>query len=600
MMRFNALGTLCLCAFVAACSGSSVPTTSQPAKIPTATAKGTASLRIVVPSASVSNAVTRKPAYVSPSTASIVIAVDSVNGVAESPVPTQEVDITASNTADCVPPTALAPLTCTVPISAPVGTDVLTLTTYDQTGGLGNELSINSISATITQGTTNNISVTLAGVVAALVAVPVTGLNATGGSPNAFTMTGATAQVLVEALDADSNVIIGPGAPVMSIQSVSPANITASMAAATGTNPNPNPNLVNLTKIYGSASSAQITYAATPPQNPSPPTSTGAGGATTSVLQVIAPVNIYVADNAEVQQFIPPNTSATAGAATGSGTTATQLGHDGTGREYAVIPGQTEIASWSGGSSFAGSAETYVTGEPPVAMAVAQNGALAFIEYSGVGTTVFYYPPGASGFNYTQYFTPSSIRTGPVSAAFDPTGTTLYLATTAGIFKTTNVPSAPSSAQLSSTYTSGQIATDAAGNVFINDGTSGVLAFAPTNFSTPAATYALPANCNLSGATVTESSFAVGGSSLATDTVIVQAEYTDTSINCWAYASYPTAVSGSTPSTFSAASAVFAVTGGGQVVLGTETEALDVYSSLWGSASYSATAGGSIAAIDAF
>jgi hypothetical protein len=598
MMRINALVALCLCAFVTACSGSSVPATSQLAKSPSVTAKGTASLRIVVPSSSVANAVTRKPAYVSPSTASIVIAVISVNGVAQSPAPTQEVDITASNTADCVPPTALAPLTCTVPISAPVGTDVLTLTTYDQTGGLGNELSVNSVSTTIAQGTNNLISVTLAGVPASVATVPVSGLTATGN--NAYTMTGSTAQLLVETLDADANVIVGPGAPVLAIASVSPSNVTAAFATATSTNPNPNPNLVNLSKLYGSASSVNVSFTATPPQNPSPPTNTGAGSGISGSFAVLAPVDIYAANNAGVQQFIPPTTSEAAAVGTGIGTTATQLGHDGTGREYAVVPGQTEIASWSGGSSFPGSSETYVTGEPPVAMAVAPNGGLAFIEFSGVGTTVFYYSPGSSGFNYSQYFTPDTVRTGPVSAAFDPTGSTLYLATTDGIFKTTNVPSGPSSTQLSSTYTSGQIATDAAGNVFINDGASGVLAFAPTNFSTPAATYALPANCNLSGATVTESSFAVGGSSLTTDTVIVQAEYSDGGVNCWAYASYPTAVSGSTPMTFSGASAVFAVTGGGQVVLGTETEALDVYSALWGTASYSTTAGGSIAAIDAF
>ena len=591
----SALAGPCLCVLLLllpGCGGSGV-TTAAPKTAAGGNTLGTTHLRIEVPSGTSLTAV-KKPAYVSPSTASIVVAVDSVNGVAENPVPTQEADLTASNTADCAPPTALAPLTCTVPITAPVGTDVLTLTTYDQTGGNGNVLSVNSISTTIAQGTNNLISVTLAGVPVSVATVPVSGLTATGNS--AYTMSGGTAELLVEPLDADANIIVGPGAPLLAIAGVSTSSITAAFATATTTNPNPNPNLVNLTKVYGSGSATTVSFTATPPENASPPTSTGAGSGVSGSFAVLAPLDIFVGTNGSVQKFVTTATSPAGSFSQG----APELVHDGIGNEYAVVPTDTEILGWPI-ASFPSSGVGYAEGASPVAEAATASGGLAFLGFDCCGTFVAYYPPGNSGGNYTQFVTVGTATSGTVSAAFDPTGTTLYVANANGLFKVTNLPTSPSVSELSSSYTSGQLAVDGLGDVFVNDGASGVVAFAPSNFSSPAATYAVPANCSVSG-TVASTTFAAGtGTSLASDPVIVEAEYDESGILCWSYASYPTAAVGSPPSAFSSESAVLSVTGGGQFVLGNESGTVSVYPSLWSSASYSVSAGSAIVtALDSY
>jgi hypothetical protein len=550
-----------------------------------------AHVRIIVPARSAASShARRKPSYVSPSTASIVIQLESVNGVPENPVTSQEVDLTASNTADCSPPTALSPLTCTVPISAPPGTDVLTLTTYDQTGGTGSVLSVNSVSATIQEGGTNQISVTLAGVPVSVGTEPVSGLTTTGS--NAYTMTAGTAELLVTPLDADANVIVGPGAPQLSITSVSATNVTAAFATATTTHPNPNPNLVNLTKSYGSATTVTVNFSAVPPQNASPPTDTGAGSGVTGSFSVLAPLDIYVASGSSVQEFVPPSTTAAGTANPGAAVTA--VAYDAAGEVFALVPGENSVFRWNGGPTFPSSQVTYGTGEVPVAMAVASNGGLAFLNYGG-SLNLAYFPPDDT--SYTQfYYGFDSTHSGPISAGFLPDSTTLYIADDAGIDEVQNLPTSPSGTRVSSTYTSGQLATDGLGNVFIVSGSS-VLAFTPPNFTTAVATYAA-ANTGCTSDTFSSLTFAVGsGTSLANEPVVIEAAY---SSGCYAYASYPSAVSGSIPSTFASNPAALYVSPGGTIFLGASTNAIDAYSTLWGTASYSASAASGVTAITAF
>jgi N-acetylneuraminic acid mutarotase len=134
------------------------------------------------------------PHYVSASTQSMSIA---VNGG-----PPTIVNLTPSSP-NCTPASGSMPLTCTATVAAPVGNDTFAVITYDQENGAGNLLSENTISATILAGQANNVSITLNGVIASIqlaLAYP----TPQGGTPT-------TIPLAVNAMDADSTIIIGPG-----------------------------------------------------------------------------------------------------------------------------------------------------------------------------------------------------------------------------------------------------------------------------------------------------------------------------------------------------------------------------------------------------
>ena len=134
--------------------------------------------KIVVPKPA---AFKRRPAYISPSTESATISAE----------PGDE-----STTVNCT-------TACSGTIAAPVGTDTFTVSLYDAFNGDGNLLSTGATTQTIIGGQANNVNVTFNGVVAFL-QVSLTPSGATSGAA-------ATIAVTTSALDADDNVIIGPG-----------------------------------------------------------------------------------------------------------------------------------------------------------------------------------------------------------------------------------------------------------------------------------------------------------------------------------------------------------------------------------------------------
>ena len=170
--------------------------------------KATATFRIRIPSGAASSAKASvalrsrivgtagpRPQYVSPSTQSLAIV---VNGGGAPTV----ANLTPTSP-NCTPASGSTPLTCSVPVAASIGADTFTVTTYDQTNAAGNALSSANVAATIVAGQANNVSVILNGIIASIQLVL--------GSTNPPEGTPTTISLTVNAMDADGNVIVGPG-----------------------------------------------------------------------------------------------------------------------------------------------------------------------------------------------------------------------------------------------------------------------------------------------------------------------------------------------------------------------------------------------------
>jgi len=133
------------------------------------------------------------PHYVSPSTASITIAQNNGTPVV--------VNLSTLNPA-CS--SSGGTLTCSANFPATVGTNQLfTVIAYDAQNGGGNVLSQNTVSADIVQNIENQVNLTLNGVIAAIQLVL--------AQPTPPKGIPATIPLAVNAMDADNNIIVGPG-----------------------------------------------------------------------------------------------------------------------------------------------------------------------------------------------------------------------------------------------------------------------------------------------------------------------------------------------------------------------------------------------------
>ena len=162
----------------------------------------------------------------------------------------------------------LASTVCAFTYSLAPGSYHATLVTYDAITGCpnacaipggANELSTAQLIAfTITPGVANNIPLTLSGVPASLMVFPMTGsiVNATRGIDMFGT---APRKMLVEAFDADGNIIFGAGSPTYSISQSS-----GSLAVTIGQPTTATPNTFTVTPPSTfSASTATLTINAT-------------------------------------------------------------------------------------------------------------------------------------------------------------------------------------------------------------------------------------------------------------------------------------------------------------------------------------------------
>jgi streptogramin lyase len=164
-----------------------IPTASR---LPTASSQANVSFTIRIPSAA-SAAHRRRPDYVSMGTNSISVTVaPAATSASPSPSPPTVLNCTSGQT-------------CTVSLTAPVGSDMFSVTLYQGTNASGAVLGIGKATQSIVIDTANQVLVTLDGVVNS-VSLAVTPTTLPAG-------TSATETVSVNALDAAGYTIVAPG-----------------------------------------------------------------------------------------------------------------------------------------------------------------------------------------------------------------------------------------------------------------------------------------------------------------------------------------------------------------------------------------------------
>jgi hypothetical protein len=190
-----------------------------------ATATGTVKVTIHVPPTS-----GLTPRYVSPSTRSIVIKAYSAHG-----------KLLASSRANlragvkyCKRISSI--LVCTFKFSAAAGKDRFSATTYDRAKGKGKVLStLSNFELTVKAGKTVKLPLALDGIVHS-VSMELTGDNTlkTGSTASGFKFAGLLPQTLqVAGLDADGNIIVGAGAPIVGLTSSDTTHISISRVSGT-------------------------------------------------------------------------------------------------------------------------------------------------------------------------------------------------------------------------------------------------------------------------------------------------------------------------------------------------------------------------------
>jgi DNA-binding beta-propeller fold protein YncE len=202
--------------------------------------------------------------YVSPATASLAISVNNGD-------PTF-VNISLGN-ANCSAAGG-GYLQCTISVNAPPGNDTFSFITYDEPGGDGNALSGNTdVPFTVPAGGSAVIPVTLGGIAESVAILAPDSSHVSGTQFTGFSIYGRTAlQFTVVPLDADNNLILGPGAP-------SPSVLIAPAGAMTVVTPGPNGgNTFTLTSTYQAtdptvAQPVTVTAQVTPVPNSTPPIS---------------------------------------------------------------------------------------------------------------------------------------------------------------------------------------------------------------------------------------------------------------------------------------------------------------------------------------
>lgn len=236
---------IALAGLLAGCGGAGAP--AMPPSVHTSKAAGTRVVIQIPPKSSTASSAARQPQYVSPSTQSITVSVDGGPATAQNLTP---------GSPNCDVPAPLSPLTCTVNISAAPGTHTFTFVTYDGLNGTGNVLSTNSVSQNIVANQSNTVNVTLDGVPKSFQVLPLPSLGAIQGTATSgFQFLGRETYTMeIDAVDADGNYILGPGAPALRV-SVSNASVGSGVTVTAASNGNPNEFVVKSTG-FGSATLA--------------------------------------------------------------------------------------------------------------------------------------------------------------------------------------------------------------------------------------------------------------------------------------------------------------------------------------------------------
>ncbi|MGD1068105.1 MAG: hypothetical protein ABR975_14955, partial [Vulcanimicrobiaceae bacterium] len=184
---------------------------------------------IAVPKATGTASARRMPRYVSPATTSMTVNVVTDPGAVSVVSETVSLTTTSSGCSS-----TLASTVCTLSITLAPGSYDASISTADASA---TELSHGQlVDFTIAEGQTNTVALTLSGIPASVQVIG-SALAVHGSQSAGFTLYGLVAQPLVvEALDPDGNVIVGPGSPTFTVASVSGSGFT--IANPTTTAPN--------------------------------------------------------------------------------------------------------------------------------------------------------------------------------------------------------------------------------------------------------------------------------------------------------------------------------------------------------------------------
>jgi hypothetical protein len=224
---FKPLALLCFAAMLSACAGSLQQTPTVPGTHSSLVTqargrrKGQVVMRVTIPKKRHHH---RKRDFISPSTQSMTYSITGASSASGT------VNLTPTSTG-CT--STLASTICQLTLILAPGSYNATITTYDGLNGTGNALSTaQSVSFTVVAGTSNAISLTLSGIPASLIVLPDSATSGTNLS-GAINLTGtAASKLLIEALDADGNVILGAGSPSFSVKAVGGFSVTLTQPAS--------------------------------------------------------------------------------------------------------------------------------------------------------------------------------------------------------------------------------------------------------------------------------------------------------------------------------------------------------------------------------
>ncbi len=217
-------------ALLAGCGGGGAASGGLGSTIPKQTNGATSAVRFAITVPPKTTATGRSPAYVSPATQSMTIAV--LQGATN--VLSQTVGLTPSSPG-CT--SSLASTVCTISLSLAAGSYTASITTYDGPNGTGNALSTaQSVAFTVTANQSNLVPLTLSGIPTAI-----------------KVLSAGTNAVNVLAQDADGNFIVGAGAPTFT------ASAGSGPAVATITQPTASrPNLISFAPVSPAVGGTEI------------------------------------------------------------------------------------------------------------------------------------------------------------------------------------------------------------------------------------------------------------------------------------------------------------------------------------------------------
>ena len=409
----------------------------------------------------------RSAQYISPATTQMTLDIQQ-NGTSIGGYP-QTVGLTPTS-AGCT--STLVSTYCTLAIALYPGPYTATMTTADTNG---NPLSsAQQIAFTIVSGANNTISLALSGIPHALQIVPGSrGMKGSGTS--GMTLYGTTGQsVLVNVLDADGNIIVGPGAP----------SITASVMNGSGWSAAQNsvatPNLVAVSGPGTNGAVATIGVNATYSDG----TCSLSGAVCATTVAVVNDIQtLFVANGTgSVTFYAPPYTGAATSITSGVSNPSSLL-LDAAGNLFVSNHGNSSVTEYA--SPYSALQASVTTGvDTPYGIAFDSGGDLFVANFNpGAGSVSVYARP------YTSAAT--TITNGvdiPYAVAVDSSGN-LFVANQGNNTVTeyappyTSPPVATIGTGVSNPYA---LALDGAGNLFVANNYSGtVTVYAPPYTSVP-------------------------------------------------------------------------------------------------------------------